>query len=72
MLHATDQRNSVELALCHLAELIGLAQDIASNMHSGMAYPEAILHVSGSLVTLMHCAKRELEEARRAAAICAP
>jgi hypothetical protein len=61
-------KNIVELALCHVAELIGLAQDIANNMHSSMAHPEVILHVSGRLATLMHCAIRELEEARRAAA----
>lgn len=56
--------NIVELALCHVAELIGLAQDIANNMHSGMAHPELIFHVSGRLATLMYCAKRELDEAR--------
>lgn len=62
------QKNIVELALCHVAELIGLAQDMANNMHSGMAHPEIILHVSGRLATLMHCAKHELDKARRAAA----
>lgn len=62
---AIEQKNIAEIALCHLSELIGLAQDIVNNMHSGMAQPEAIAHISGRLGTLMHCAQRELEDARQ-------
>lgn len=59
-----EQKNIIELALCHVAELIGLAQEIACNMHSGMS-PEAVLQVSGRLATLMHCAKKELDDAKQ-------
>lgn len=66
---ALGQKNTLELALCHVAELIGLAQDIANDMHSAMANPEIIFHVSGRIATLMHCAKQELEKAQQAATV---
>jgi hypothetical protein len=65
----TIQKNIVELALCHVVELIDLTQEIASDMHVGMTHPEVISHISGRLITLMYCAKRELEEAQRAIAL---
>lgn len=58
------RKNIAELALCHVAELIDLAQDIACNMHSGVTCLDVTLHASGRIATLTHCAKRELEEAR--------
>ena len=59
--------NAIEMALCHVSELIGLAHEIACEMHGGMACAAAILHVSGRLATLMHSAAKEVEEAQQAA-----
>ena len=62
-----DQKNDIELPLCHVAELIDLAQEIACNLHSGTCQSEIGLQISGRIGTLLHCAQRELEMARHKA-----
>ena len=59
--------NTIEMALCHIAELIGMAHEIACEMHGGMARSDAVQHISGRLATLMHSAAREVEGAQQAA-----
>jgi len=69
---ATQASNAIDLTLCHLAELIDMARAIASDMHDNATAPhDTVRHVSGRIGTLMHCASRELEEAKRAACILA-
>ena len=62
---AIGNKNIVELALCHVDELIGLAQDIASNMRNDRSHSDVGFHVSGRIIPLMHCVRRELDDVRR-------
>ena len=62
---AAEPADILDLALCHLSDLIGLAHEIACDMHGQVSQQEA-LQVSGRLATLMHCAAREIVVAQKA------
>lgn len=67
--HEQQQINTIELSLCHIGELINMAQEIASEMHGSPVAAEAIPKISGRLSTLMHSASREVREARLAVGV---
>lgn len=62
---STELGNAIEMALCHISELIGMAHEIACDMPACMNRGDAVLHISGRLATLMHSAAREVEAAEQ-------